>query len=73
VRIIHYVLIHGFGGGVFETVATQEVTVTKTNTSKSSKTSSGPGKLSKTGKKAGVELTEAQLGHVAGGLKYKIV
>jgi hypothetical protein len=46
--------------------------MTKAKTPKSGKTSAAPGKLTKTGKKAGVELTEAQLGQAAGGfLKLK--
>jgi hypothetical protein len=42
-----------------------------TKSNKTTKTNS-PSKLSKTGKKAGVELSEGQLGQVAGGLKYII-
>jgi hypothetical protein len=46
--------------------------VTKSNTTKSAKISASPDKLSKTGRKSGIELTEGQLGQVAGGLKYII-
>jgi hypothetical protein len=34
--------------------------------------STAAGKLAKTGKTSGIELTEAQLGQAAGGLKYNI-
>jgi hypothetical protein len=40
--------------------------------SKAARAASGPSKLSKTGKKAGVELSEGQLGLVTGGVKYNI-
>ena len=36
------------------------------------KSKSSPDKLSKTGKKAGIELTEGELGQVSGGFKWKL-
>ena len=39
--------------------------------SKTAKTTA-PSKLAKTGKSAGIELNEAQLGQAAGGLKHNI-
>ena len=49
----------------------------KSNTSTSGKTKSAPDQLSKTGKKAGIELTESQLGQASGGeffpVKHKLI
>jgi hypothetical protein len=44
----------------------------KSNSSKRGKNKSAPDMLAKTGKKAGIELTEGELGKVAGGFKWKL-
>jgi hypothetical protein len=44
--------------------------MTKSNTSKTTKITASPDKLSKTGRKFGIELTEAELGQASGGASF---
>jgi hypothetical protein len=77
VREFLAVLIHDLDLTVTDHTTSQEVTMYKSNTSTSGKTKSAPDQLSKTGKKAGIELTESQLGQASGGeffpVKHKLI
>jgi hypothetical protein len=42
----------------------------KSSSTKSGKTKAAPDKLSKTGKKSGIELSETQLGQASGGANF---